>query len=471
MRGLDFVKPFVRFIPEVISSDRKILFREKMLWTLIAILIYLVCSQIPLFGIMISDKADSVYWLRAMMAGNRGTLMDLGLGPIIMTGSIIQFLTFIEIIKVDESIKEDSVLFAALQKLLTLVITFAQALMQVSTGFFGSPAKLGFSICSLIIVQLLFSGVIVILLDELLQKGYGLGSGVNLFIVANICESIVWKAFSPSIYTTGKGPEFEGSIISLLQLLKIRKNKFEALFEAFFRKNLPNLFCLCMTAVMFCIVIYLYNIRLELPLDSAHAKIAPITWPIKLFYVSSTPIILQGHIITTFYRISRFISDRFPNKWYTRIIGVWDIKDRMMYEPVSGIAYYISPPVNVIAALKRPLHFLIYSSFMLITSALLAYYWMEINESSPSMVGKQLAKQKLVVKGHSVQGTQHILNRYIPIAAVLSGIIIGSISIMSDLLDTIGSGQNIILVVSIIGQYFELFAKEQMKYKTITMLR
>ncbi|KAI5186851.1 protein transport protein SEC61 subunit alpha [Nematocida homosporus] len=471
MRGLDLVKPFARFLPEVAPNDRKILFQEKLLWTLTAILIYLVCSQIPLFGIMISDKADPVYWLRAMMAGNRGTLMDLGLGPILMAGSVTQFLTFVDLIKVDENIKEDSILFSAFQKLLALLITFAHALIQVSTGFFGSPSHLGMSVCLLIVVQLMFSGVIIVLLDELLQKGYGLGSGVNLFIVANICESIVWKAFSPSVYSTGRGPEFEGSVLSFLQLLKIRRNKLEAIYEAFFRKNLPNLFCLASTATMFCLVIYLYNIRLELPLDSMQAKTPQMKWAIKLFYVSSTPIILQNQAITTFYRCSRFLSDRCPGRWYTRILGVWDIRESLAYEPVSGIAYYISPPSNVLAALKRPIHFLIYSVFMLGTSALLAYYWMEMNESSPTEVGKQLTRQKLVVKGHSVQGTQDMLNRYIPIAAVLSGIIIGGISIMSDLLDTIGSGQNIILAVSIIGQYFELFAKEQMKYHGTAMVR
>ena len=41
------------------------------------------------------------------------------------------------------------------------------------------------------------AGIIVICLDEMLQKGYGLGSGISLFIATNICENIIWKAFSP----------------------------------------------------------------------------------------------------------------------------------------------------------------------------------------------------------------------------------------------------------------------------------
>ena len=53
--------------------------------------------------------------------------------------------------------------------------------------------------------QLFVAGLIVLLLDELLQKGYGLGSGISLFIATNICETIVWKAFSPTTINTGRG--------------------------------------------------------------------------------------------------------------------------------------------------------------------------------------------------------------------------------------------------------------------------
>lgn len=55
------------------------------------------------------------------------------------------------------------------------------------------------------VLQLFVAGLIVLLLDELLQKGYGLGSGISLFIATNICETIVWKAFSPTTVNTGRG--------------------------------------------------------------------------------------------------------------------------------------------------------------------------------------------------------------------------------------------------------------------------
>ena len=54
-------------------------------------------------------------------------------------------------------------------------------------------------------LQLFFAGIIVICLDELLQNGYGLGSGISLFIATNICENIIWKAFSPYHVSSARG--------------------------------------------------------------------------------------------------------------------------------------------------------------------------------------------------------------------------------------------------------------------------
>merc|ERR1719316_2562849 len=106
---------------------------------------------------------------------------------------------------------------------------------------YGSVRDLGAGNAILIISQLFFAGIIVILLDELLQMGYGLGSGISLFIATNICENIIWKAFSPTTINTGRGTEFEGAIIALFHLLITRNDKVMALKEAFYRQNLPNL--------------------------------------------------------------------------------------------------------------------------------------------------------------------------------------------------------------------------------------
>ncbi len=104
--------------------------------------------------------------------------------------------------------------------------------------------------------QLMCAGLVVLLLDELLQKGYGLGSGISLFIATNVCETIVWKCFSPATINTGRGTEFEGCVIALFHLLATRTDKVRGLREAFYRQNLPNLTNLMATIFVFAVVIY-----------------------------------------------------------------------------------------------------------------------------------------------------------------------------------------------------------------------
>jgi len=140
------------------------------------------------------------------------------------------------------------------------------------TGLYGQPSDLGAGVCLLLIVQLVVAALIVILLDELLQKGYGIGSGISLFIATNICESIIWKAFSPTTVNTGRGPEFEGAIVALFHLLFTWNDKSRALKEAFYRERLPNITNLLATVVVFAAVIYLQGFRIEIPITSNRSR-------------------------------------------------------------------------------------------------------------------------------------------------------------------------------------------------------
>ena len=147
-------------------------------------------------------------------------------------------------------------LFSGAQKLFGMIMTLGQAVVYVLTGMYGDPSQMGTGICCLIVIQLFVAGMIVLLLDELLSKGYGLGSGISLFIATNICETIVWKAFSPTTVNVGRGTEFEGAIVALFHLLATKSDKVRALNEAFYRQNLPNLMNLLATIVVFLVVIY-----------------------------------------------------------------------------------------------------------------------------------------------------------------------------------------------------------------------
>lgn len=204
-------------------------------------------------------------------------------------------------------------------------MTLGHAVVQVVGGFYGNPSDLGAGICLILILQLFLAGVIVILLDELLQKGYGLGSGISLFIATNICENIIWKAFSPTTYNTGKGTEFEGAVIALFHLLVTRSDKTRALKEAFYRSNLPNIMNLLATFLVFLVVIYLQGFRVEIPVKSARFRGQQGTYPIKLFYTSNMPIMLQSALVSHLYFASQFLYSKFPTNFLVRLLGVWEV--------------------------------------------------------------------------------------------------------------------------------------------------
>ena len=467
---LHMIKPLLSYIPDVVQPSRQVTFQEKFIWSTLAILIYMIASQVPLFGIIASEQADPFYWMRMMMASNRGTLMDLGISPVITASMIMQFLTMSEIIKVDFSIKEDKLLHGAATRLISLIVTIAQATVQVFTGFYGQPKDLGMTYCILLIVQLIFSGLIIILLDELLQKGYGLGNGVNLFIAANVCESIVWKAFSPKVFFTGRGIEFEGSVIAFFHLLIVRTNKLSALYEILFRQNLPNLFTFLATVSLFIFVIYLQGLRVELTTESTQVRGQTGKYPIKLLYTSTSPVIYQNYIVSYFCTISRLLYKWKPTNNFIRILGIWDTVGTGRMHPLRGIAYYVFPPDSIFDLYRRPIYFLIYLGFTFLSSSFMSRAWIEISDTTPSQAASNLKKNRMTLKGIRESNMESVFSKYIPTAALLGGFFTSLVVLLSNLFDTIGSGTNVFLATSIVYQYLELFAKETAKKSELSFI-
>lgn len=206
-----------------------------------------------------------------------------------------------------------------------LIMTFGQALVSILSGFYGDPKEIGAGICILLVLQLTVAGLIVILLDELLQKGYGLGSGISLFIATNICESIVWQAFSPTTINTGRGTEFHGAVLAFFHLLMTRNDKMRALKEAFYRSHAPNLTSLLSTLVIFAVVIYFQGFRVEIPIKSNRFRGHQGTYPIKLFYTSNMPIMLQSALTSNVFFVSQMLYNRWPDNFFIRLLGVWEV--------------------------------------------------------------------------------------------------------------------------------------------------
>merc|ERR1719409_2105123 len=411
---------------------------------------------------MTSSSSDPFYWMRVILASNRGTLMELGISPIVTSGLVMQLLAGSKIIEVDQGMKSDRELFQGAQKLFGMIITIGEALAYVVSGMYGDVRELGAGNAVLIILQLFVAGIIVIILDELLQKGYGLGSGISLFIATNICENIVWKALSPTTMNTGKGTEFEGAVIALFHLLVSKSDKVMALKEAFYRQNAPNITALFATVLVFFVVIYFQGFRVDLPVKHQKIRGQQGTYPIKLFYTSNIPIILQTALVSNLYFFSQLLYKRFKSNMLVNLLGQWQEVDYSGQSiPVGGIAYYISPPNSFSDIWEDPFHALFYVAFVLISCALFSKTWIEVSGSSARDVAKQLRDQQMMFKGHRDSSLLSVLNKYIPTAAAFGGACIGALTIVADFLGAIGSGTGILLAVTIIYQYFEIVYKEK----------
>jgi len=303
-------------------------------------------------------------------------------------------------------------------------------------------------------------------LDELLQKGYGLGSGISLFIATNICENIVWKAFSPTTINTGRGTEFEGAVIALFHLLLTRHDKIRALKEAFYRQNLPNVTNLLATVLVFVVVIYFQGFRVDLPVKHSKQRGQQGSYPIKLFYTSNIPIMLQTALVSNLYFLSQLLFRRFPTNLLVNLLGRWKEFDGGQGQsfPIGGLVYYLSPPTSLSDIATDPLHAVVYIIFILSVCAFFSKTWIEVSGQSAKDVAKQLKDQQMVMPGHRDQSLYKELNRYIPTAAAFGGLCIGVLSVTADFMGAIGSGTGILLAVTIIYQYFEIFVKEQQEF-------
>src|SRR3972149_1967442 len=189
-----FIRSAATILPEVAKPARKPSFNEKLLWTGVVLIAYFIMAQTPLYGVP-SGLQDQLAYTRIIFAPAQGTLMELGIGPIVTAGIIVQLLKGANIIHLDLKKPEDRALYTSTTKLLTIIVTLGEATAFLAAGLFGR--NIGTSAVVLLLGQLLAAGILVMLLDELVQKGWGLGSGISLFIMAGVAQGILWNIFSP----------------------------------------------------------------------------------------------------------------------------------------------------------------------------------------------------------------------------------------------------------------------------------
>jgi len=454
-RFLSLFGPLSRFMPEVSSPTRKVSFNEKLFWTAMALIIYLVMSEISLFNV--GGGGWELENLRIIFASNRGTLTELGIGPIVTGGIILQLLIGSGIIAADLGKPEDRALFTAATKVFSIVLTGVQAFAYLIGGVYGS---LDIITSIIIFIQLLFAGVVLLLLDEMVQKGWGMGSGISLFILAGVAQRIMWSSFSPYIMDDGKS---YGAFIALGQTILGG----QPLENAFFRyadgalTALPSMLGFITTVVVFIIVIYMEGVRVELPISHANYRGFRGKYPIKLLYVSVLPVIFASALFANIYVFAQLLSSQFgTNNFWVNLLGTFGGEGGA---PTGGLAYYVTGPRSLAQVGADPLRALIFVGIMVAFCVIFSLTWLEVGGLGPSTVAKQLVDSGMQIPGfrRSGRSIELILKRYIPVVTILGGAIIGLIASVSEFFGVFGTGMGILLAVGILYQYYQLLVQEQ----------
>jgi protein transport protein SEC61 subunit alpha len=457
VRFIDLFQPLARFTPDVASAERKVAFNEKMIWTAIVLIAYLVMAQVPLFGIGKGGAEDPFGAMRVIFASNRGTLMELGIGPIVTAGLILQILQGSRMIDVDMSNPEDRSLFTSASKIMAVVMTLFEALAYIIGGAYGTiTVQTQF----IIVVQLLAAGIILMLLDELLQKGWGIGSGISLFIAAGVAQTIWWDSIAPVSPVADK--KYLGSLIAFGQSIQNWQGWKEALYRP---QGLPDMIGFLTTITIILLVVYLMGLRVEVPVSYAKYRGFRGKFPIKLLYVSNIPVIFTAALFGNIYFISQIIWSKYNQagtNFWLNLLGKFTVSGQS-YQPTSGLVYYVTAPRNLAGVMQDPVRALVYAGLMIVICVFFAVTWVEVGGMDSKTVAKQLLDSGMQIEGfrRSSSPIEQVLSRYIPTVTILGGLLVGVLAAFADFLGAFGSGTGILLTVGIIEQYYELLAKER----------
>mmetsp|Transcript_30943 Transcript_30943/g.90478 ORF Transcript_30943/g.90478 Transcript_30943/m.90478 type:complete len:475 (-) Transcript_30943:153-1577(-) len=462
MTFLQSIRPLVPFLPAVESPKGKVPLEYRMQSTLFAALLVCVMSNLPLFGIVReSSPNDPFYHMRVILASNRGTLMELGVSPIVSAGMVLQLLVGSRMMYFNQNVAEDRVLFQASEKICGILFTFVCAAAYVVSGMYGPLSAIGNGNAALIVLQLTGAGVVLLMLDEFVQK-YGFGSGLNLFIAVHICENIVWSALSTTTVTTAAGTEMEGALFALFHLLFTRKNKIAALKLALYRQNLPNISNLLSTVLIFVSCCYIQGWKINIPVKMMRARGQAGSYPIKFLYTGNMPIVLYSAFISNVYFMSKMLTNSSPHSAFFKLLGNWQPNESGQVVPVGGLCYYLSPPTSMFSFIKDPLHTIFYLIVTLIACGFLSKSWLNVSHTTARDLARKLSQQQISIRGMREQAVTRYLNNYVPLCAVLGGATLGLLSVTADFIGALGTGSGILLAVTIAWSIFEEFQKARL---------
>ena len=488
------LKPVIGRMPSIRKPDGHVHFRSKMTWTLTILIIYFAMTNVAIYGLG-GETIDLFSQYRAILAGASGSLMHLGIGPIVTGSIIMQLFTGAKIINLNLQDPRDKEIYQGTQKVLVLVMIVVESAPQVF-GFLEPSAAIvsdvGLTWARMtIITQLAIGSYLVFLMDESVSK-WGIGSGISLFIAAGVSQAIFTGTLNwePAPDSGSEVPA--GTIPMIIWYLKnsstadLSNGGYEAMLL-----SPPNpIVAVLGTLAVFFIVVYVESSRIELPLAHGKVRGARGRYPIRLIYASNIPVILMAALLANVNMFALlFWSHPGMSTWpllgRNWMLGAFDTSDGSNPVPTMGLAYY----VNRIAGLQDwflPLvspdkygaymgghepwqlvaHIVVYMSIMVLGSIVFAKFWIETTNMGPESVAKQIQGSGMQIPGfrRDPRIVEKVLERYIPTVTVFSGAMVGFLAAGADMIGTVGqsSGTGVLLTVGIMIRMYEQIGKEQM---------
>ncbi|WP_276253344.1 preprotein translocase subunit SecY [Halomontanus rarus] len=466
-------EPVLTRMPAVRRPEGHVPFKRKLAWTAGILMLYFFLTNISLLGMQPQGGSDLFSQFRAILAGAHGSILQVGIGPIVTASIVLQLLGGANLLGLDTDDPRDQVLYQGLQKLLVVVMTALTALPMVFAGGF-LPAQSMLTIGGiqlgqteiqmLMFAQIFVGGILILYMDEVVSK-WGVGSGIGLFIIAGVSQSLVAGFLALNE---------DGFFFSWYQIITQETNigslvGGDGLYQLIISEG--QLLALFTTVLIFAVVVYAESVRVEIPLSHARVKGARGRFPVKLIYASVLPMILVRALQANIQFLGQIINSQWPGLMPS-VLGVYSAEG----QPVSGFFYYLAPIYSPedwmwwTGLTQEPwmimIRIAVDLTFMVVGGAVFAVFWVETTNMGPESTAQQIQNSGMQIPGfrQNVGVVEKVMERYIPQVTVIGGALVGLLAVMANMLGTIGavSGTGLLLAVSITYKLYEEIAEEQM---------